>query len=485
MKNTIFRSASGLLLISITLIAGVLAPVRAEGESVCAEIGLTSLDERVVIDEAEDCIYVMPHPTRSEQFISSELLAGSYLSSRRYSLSYADADMNEAESENVLGGYIRAEYKREGGAVYYIPVKAYKSGEYTAVYGEDMYTSLDGGSASGTVNGLGGRAADKTAVTLTPPETGLTRWDSMQHSFTSIDLDGAALDNSRTFSFEFNAYADGNTILRLNCDYSGESNVFMRWLEDGTVEVNNDGAMTAAGELRRGAWHRLAISYDSVRHRYMLFADGRLLCDNSPFWTGGARICYGIDSGSSTGRAAFSDLKYYYGYYYPTLYYRLAQLGSESEDTVVDEEKNAIYTAKNGGIERLISVLSADGAYIGSGEGEIREGTMIVTETEDNIIGSYVISSPVFCESIEFTDAGAEAVLKNKLANEISAVMIMTERNEAGIITSVSASDQQVITTDGAVFRIEKAREDSVKREVFFITGWDTRTALLDAVFGE
>lgn len=485
MKNITLRSVSGLLVISLAAICGIIMPKSVKAEGICTEIGLTSLDERVIIDEDEDCIYVMPHPTNQDYFVSSDMLSGSYLSSRRYSLSYTDDNMEEAECENVLGGYIRAEYMRDSEVVYYIPVKAYKSSEYTAAFGEGMYTPLTGGSTSGAKRGLGGRDSDKTAASLTPPAAGLTEWDSMQHSFTSIEIDGEAMDNSRTFSLEFNAYAEGDTILRLNCDYSGESNVFARWLGDGTVEVNNDGVMTAVGTLSRGAWHRIAVSYDSIRHRYSLFADGKPIDGNSPVWTGGARICYGIDAGSSTGFAAFSDLKYYYGYYYPELYYTPAQLTSESESVSVDNEEMAIYadTSAIGSIKALMSVLSSDGAYMGSEYDEIFAGATIVTETEDGIIANYSIKSPVFCESIEFSGTGATAVLKNKLQNEAPAVMIMIERDENNIITSVRTSARQMITADGTVFTIDNSPGTGSIKEAFFITGWEDRLGLFSEIY--
>lgn len=489
MKTITQRLIHGLSIISLTATVTALCAVTASAEGMCTETALTSTDEKVTVNETEDCIYVSPHPTRTDSFISSEMLTTSCLSSRKYNLTYVDENMEEAETDNVLDGYVKAEYKREGGETYYIPIKVYESEEAEYSFIDDMYVPLSGGSTASAKTALGGRASDVSADVLTPPESGLTEWDSMQHNFSSITLDDAAMDNSKTFTVEFNAYAEGDTILRVNCDYSGDTNVFMRWLADGTVEANVDGTLTALTTAEREEWHRIAVNYDSVRKRYSLFIDGELVTDTSPYWTGGARMSYGIDTGSSTGFGAFSDLKYYYGYYYPSLYYTPAGIESTNENIIIED--TSIYVNEDGikSIDEIKKTVSTDAAYISIIGSTVSEGTKIVTETLDNIVGYYRIKSPLSCDGVNFTVSDgtvtAEATVNNKLSSDASAVMIMVQKDENGVITNVSASEKMEISSDGTAFIIENIPETGSIREVFFITGWESRLGLFNKIYSE
>ncbi len=481
MKNITNRLMSGALAINIfaLLMSG---GVNAFAEGFCSEISLQSLEERVTVDEDADCVYVAAHPSRNEYYISSDELTQNYLSSRKYNLSYVDENMEDGFSENVIGGYVRAEYKKDSEQVYYIPVKPYKGEEMNAVFGENMYTPLSGGSVKSQSAGVGGRLEDSASLILTPPSAGLTEWDSMQHSFSSVPI-----DNSKTFTAEFSVYAEGDTVLRINCDYSGDDCVFARWKADGTLEADVDGTMTELATLEREKWHRIAVCYDSARCRYALYADGRLITDNSTQRTGGVRMSYGIDVGSS-GFAAFSNLKYYYGFYYPQVYFYDRGLESLNENVFVDNENQVIYTDFSAvkSFDELKESIGTD-AQIIENKGALTSGSTLMTEDADGIVKYYTINGGIVCEDVDFTNengtVSVRALLRNNLEKPVNAVMVMLRLNENNAVESVSATEETEITSDGVTLAIENISAVGVRSEVFFLSGWESRLGLLKTIY--
>lgn len=199
-------------------------------------------------------------------------------------------------------------------------------------------------------------------------------------------------------------------------------------------------------------------------------------------------MSYGIDAGSSSGFAAFSNLKYYYGYYYPQVYFNADGLETLSENVLIDNENQVIYTdfltVKN--FDEFKSCLMTNAEII-ENEGAFASGSVLMTENADGIVKYYMLSGGIVCESVDFTKEngtlGVKALLRNNLDKPVNAVMIMLRFDENNVIESVNATEETEITSDGVTLEIEDVPSDGVRTEVFFLSGWESRLGLLSTIY--
>ncbi len=303
-------------ILSIFLIVSIvfsipLSVLGAEGLS--DTVSLISGDDSIVVYSDE--IAIKQHPDNSDYYISSQTLI-SNLTSRKYSLSYVDENKESTEPKKVEGGYVKAENIRNSDIVYYIPVIYYKGEEINVSSDASVYFSNGGGSKKSIKFGAGGRD-EKTAVTvITPPSSGTTVYDRMEYSASSFIGDA-----SKTYTTEFYFYAEGDSVLRVNHTYTPEANRLILWGNDNRVYVNENGQLKDCASLEYAKWHKAAVTYDSAAKKLYVYIDGAKMGGGLPMTGGLTSLKIGIDANSSDGFIAFSNMKYYYGYYYPEKYY--------------------------------------------------------------------------------------------------------------------------------------------------------------------
>ncbi len=332
MKSIYKRTVNILLTVCITLSSGasISAADASAAEDVCTQIGLESYDSRITVNSGSLSIEQPPYDT--DNSISSEVLLGA-LSARRYELSYVDDELSGSESERVIGGYIRAAHLRDADNVQYIPIELYRGTEAAVTVGENTYFSSSGGSKKVMRKGVLGRDGEIAIACVIPPSGGNTAYDRIEQT---LPLNG------RTFTVEFSIYAEGDAALRLNHTTSGDACSLLTWHGDGGLYANDGGTLVSCGVLERSSWHKAAVTYDAQKNNLLIYIDGVLLTSGSDRQTGLSRLNLGIDTGSTSGFAAFADMKYYYGYYYPELYYKA---GFDAHDTVMlkRDDSGALY----------------------------------------------------------------------------------------------------------------------------------------------
>lgn len=467
-----------LLLIASAATAALSAGVFAD--EICSDIGITSADEKIIVNTAEDCIEIEQLPyNHSGYSMNTDVISGK-LSADGYELSYADTDKNETSLEYFTDGYVKAVRTEEPEDVKYIPIKMRKSSE-TDIDLTKFYFNPKGGSKQSSRTGIAGKPEDDSAYIIIPPDGGSTDVEGV-----SVDskFDGAG--NTISWTCEMNIYADGNTTLFVNGRYLSDAsrNVF-KWYPNGDVEINDGGTMRKAATAERAQWHKLALSYSSVRHRVLVFLDGKLISvTTAPFWTDISTFVYGSCAGSSDGICAFDDGKAYIGYYYEN-YYNRKELASKNVSTVVEE--NVIWTdlSVNKNFDALIGTLdNADDIGICGEYGE--NAKLVAVKGTDYTY--YTVKNGLFAD-VEIvrtsTDLSVRATVIDKLNSQKSGVMILSLINGDGSVNKIVATDTLDITESGTVFNIEPFETEITEAEVIFISDWTDRNPLVNKVFKE
>ena len=335
-NRAVYESASGEVLKYAQITAEgepIPTPTTApsvEVDATTADLGIASSNVRVAVREKE--IAAISTPWQGNNWrVSSKLLTSVLESSEGWTLSYVGEDKQPLTSDYVIGGYIKAEKQ---GQYAYIPVVT-----RTDIVSVDLHNENNAGYYSGNnsekedIGGLGGKPEDDTAYSLRVCSGAFSEWACQEIDF-SQKL-GRAYSFNVPFTVAFNAYADGDTVMRINMGYrtSAARELFL-WEADGTLKWRN----TAEGEtgeptgsasgITRGRWHRFAITWDprqgsgieSIQTnagRLELYVDGQRL-GSSLFVSNQDAIkalMVGVDSDSTSGRVAFDDFTAWTGEY--------------------------------------------------------------------------------------------------------------------------------------------------------------------------
>lgn len=477
MKNVtlkILKTASAvsaaLIVFSISALAG----------GICEEIGIVSSNGKIVVNTAEDCVEIEQLPYNHSGYSVNTDMIQSSLSADGYTFLYADADKNDVSLEYFTDGYVKAVNNTDADDVKYIPVKMRKSDE-KAIDLAGFYFNNQGGSKTSSKTGIAGKSAEESAYTIIPPEGGSTKTEGVG---ASPGYDGAG--NATSWTCEMNIYADGNTTLFANGRYLTDPsrNVF-KWHPNGDVEINDSGTLRKVTTAERGEWHKLALSYSSVRKRVIVFLDGQLISvANAPYWTDISSFVYGTEAGNSDGICAFADGKAYIGYYYKD-YYKRTEISSNSDSTVIED--NVIWTDldANKSFETLKDTLNnVDKTELC---GEYGENAKLVAAVGTDYT-YYTVKNGLFADVKIAKDAqilGVEATVTNKLNTKKTGVMILSLKNSDGSVKKIIATDTEPVTSSGTAFTVEPLETDADGAEVIFITDWSDRTPLIHKVFKE
>lgn len=275
------------------------------------DMDIVSSDSKIFVDKDNNRIAVeqLPFFLDGYSFKTSELVSA--LSSDKYLLSYVDSELSEGNKDYFTDGYIKAVNKNDEEDIKYIPVVPYKKDEKTVSL-TNYYFNNQGGSTVSSKTGIGG--INEYSYVITPPNGGSTKIEGVQ---VSSGYDGAG--NTVSWTAECNIYAEGNSILFAHGTYTtDDKRTVFKWKPDGTVQINKNGTLTDVTTAERGKWHKLALSYSSVRKRVIVMLDGVIISTNdAPYWNDVTAMVYGTDPGSINGFCAFSDIKIYKGYCYP------------------------------------------------------------------------------------------------------------------------------------------------------------------------
>lgn len=477
MRNIILKT---LKTAAIAAAAVVLLSSGVFAEEICRDIGIISSDEKIIVNTDEDCIEVEQLPYNHSGYSMNTDVIKTKLSAEGYGISYADTDKNEISLEYFTDGYVKAVSNDDPENIKYIPIKMRKSNE-TEIDLSKFYFNPQGGSSTSSKSGIGGKAADDSSYVVTPPDGGSTKVEGVG---ADPRFDGAG--NATSWTCEMNIYADGNTTLFANGRYMGDAsrNVF-KWYPNGDVEINDGGTLRKAATAERAQWHKLALSYSSVRKRVIVFLDGKLIStSNSPFWTDISSFVYGTCEGSADGICAFDDGKAYIGYYYED-YYNRNEISPKSESTVVED--TVIWTDfnTNKNLDELKSTLNnADDMSI---YGEYGENAKLISVSGTDYT-YYTVKNGLFADVTFLKNSsalGVEATVTDKLNMGKSGVMILSLINSDGSVNKIAATDLAAVTSGGTVFTIDPIETDTTSAEVIFITNWTDRIPLINKVFGE
>lgn len=307
------------------------APTEAPEQIVDAtasDLGITSSHPRVAV--REKAIAAISTPWHGSWIVSSDILINALTSSEGYTLSYVDKNKEDASSAYVTDGYVKA---KKANVTAYIPI-VLKVDEVEF----DIHNDNNGGYYSGDntekedMGGLGGKAVDDVAYSLRVCSQTFSEWGCQEIKL--ADKIGSVYHTDVPFTVVFNAYADGDAVMRISCGYrtSTASEMFL-WEADGTLKWrntagDNDEPAGIVSNVTRGRWHRFAIVWDprsgSIDNmttgsgRYELYVDGQRL-GSSTFKTSTdsslGTMLVGVDMDSTSGRVAFDDFVAWTGEY--------------------------------------------------------------------------------------------------------------------------------------------------------------------------
>ena len=465
----------------LSLVFAALMTASAYAESMCETVGIISKDEaHVFIDAEADCVYVMQHPTSTASNIAiSPSGLKSKLGSDNYTLSYVTADKKAAglAVRTFYDGYVKAVSKTDSSNVLYIPIKMYKGEEQEYDFCA-LDTQLAGGTELSASEGVGGMP--KPAALLTPPQGGISSADAIVSDYNSF--------SGGTYTCEFSVYVKDGAEAAVSVGNTDNEYTLLALDTDGTVKVNENGSLTAAGETVRGRWHRAALTYCEYTHKFMVYFDGILLGENSIVSSEANKLFFGVSGGN--GQAAYADLVYYAGYYYNNDYYAEAELASADENVIINSEKMTVMAALSEleSVDALKALLNTDAKEIFI-DGGMKAGSKLVLVSEQGAFTYYTLAVALFCQGVEFDRADGElnvtASISNALSSPVSVTMVVVLKNSGGIITDVYFSDTiNAQKGDNELSAVCAAAADKTA-EVFFISDLEQRTAVFEEIYSE
>jgi len=337
------------MMLAMTAFAGVV-PAGAQGEVIAApsDVGLyidtthasyAAISKHVVIQEND--VLVMSHISDSRYYIGS--VAGKnwknsssngsgcitdIIKSDSYTLSYVNSGF-EAESVNIIkGGYIKAENDT---GVYYVPITSQKNVTVLSINQKNKGAATSDIISAGQI---GGKAADDMADVMTIGEspigtdTGVLRADYHLTKVGIAEETTAPYNASKQpFTLETNILLTGNSAVVISLsatDYIKIDSDGYFWYDSGTSTGASAGFAKSSTQISRDRWHKIALTWDILRSRLLLFCDGKLVTNSASYVGAGMSKLYGnplglrirMDTGSVNSTAALDDLYGYIGYYY-------------------------------------------------------------------------------------------------------------------------------------------------------------------------
>lgn len=309
---------------------------------------------------------------------------------------------------------------------------------------------------------------------------------------------GYNIDNTTQFTYEFNIYADGNSVpyFTMNGGYA-----IAAYNVDGTFSLYNGTELTNL-VFERGKWHRVGISYYASR-KFVVYVDDQFV-GKATAPSDVTQIGFGYRSDSYGGRGAFDDVVKFSGLYADldadtwgshnpanhaittnntsnltfntgtkTIYYKdAADLA-----TLTNEVKTATSAASVAFCDKALAsqVTTLDNAKIA------------VIKSAGDVYHYYKIKKEgAELASLELTGnsaaLGATATINNTSSAPFKAVMLLVLKDSNGVIQKVVASPETSVTTSAAL-TISPADATDLTPEIFFIQSWANRHRLFDDIY--
>lgn len=227
--------------------------------------------------------------------ISSAELLAALSSENGYILSYADDNKMPTDTDSVTGGFIKAE--KEGAETIYLPI-APRTEAKTLAFPADFNVGGDGADPTSAEN-VAGKPGTVSGVAYNNASGNDKRYIHNPSDWYT------------TYTYTFNMYADGDAVGFVG--FAGGHGL-LEYNADGTVSYYDDSWKTSDVTLERGQWHKIAVTYDSERCRFVFFADGKLIIPDGRWMQNGADMHFGSARGQN-GRVLFDHFVTYEGYY--------------------------------------------------------------------------------------------------------------------------------------------------------------------------
>lgn len=317
---------------------------------------------------------------RKADSISSDELIAAISSENGYALSYIDEDKADAKTDSVTGGFIKAE--KENSDTIYLPIMP-RTEAKELEFPADFSVGGDGADPTSAEN-VAGKQGTVYGVAYNN-----TQGNDKRYVHNPADW-------YTTYTYTFNMYADGDAAGFIG--FAG-GNGLLIYNADGTLSYYDDGWKTADVSLERGRWHKIAVTYDSERCRFVFFANGKLIIPDGRWMQNGADMHFGSDKGKN-GRVLLDDFVTYEGYYEPS-----NDIIPDAKNTGVkiDNAKKMIYykdIATVTELENAVRELSgasaaklyADDSFAGSADALDNDKNVMVLTTAGNAMGYYGIA---------------------------------------------------------------------------------------------
>ena len=283
-----------------------------EEEAMMSTVGLSSNSNLVYV--LDSSVGVVSHSLDDDYYTDSTEVIAALSSSNGYTLSYVDADKNEADDvdSSVTDGFIKAV---KGENVFYIPVETKgKVNTDISVSPAGVAAALDNDrtgyvtvstTASSAIGGKNAEEIDYVITSANVPSTATAA---------TVGLMYKSLPAIAT-TFEMSVYMDGDAEFAFNTQWEESTFEAMRIEDDGTIVYDNNGSyVTAPNKVETGKWHRVAITYDASRTRCIIYVDGNIITDNTRILDT-KTVMLGAGGGTTNGTVAIADFESYYGYY--------------------------------------------------------------------------------------------------------------------------------------------------------------------------
>ncbi len=226
--------------------------------------------------------------------ISSDELLSKLSSENGYTLTYANQKKETTSANSVSDGYIKAVKDSE---TIYLPI--------AGRYNEKILTVSDFTQE--------GRGATKVENVNAAGNVG----NGFKYGQSGGDKYFQAIpgDTSTTYTYSLNMYADGDAVGSL-AFRDGQD--LLIWDENGKISYSDGSSWISTDiSLERGRWHKMAVTYDSARNRFITYADGQLVSPDGRWNSTGENMRFGSYRGAN-GQVLLADFVTYEGYYDPS-----------------------------------------------------------------------------------------------------------------------------------------------------------------------
>lgn len=449
-----------------------------------ADYGLVSTNPRIQI--LDNKIGVYSHINDYTYYISSDILTSSVSSSDGWTVTYTDVDKIETDCPNITDGYVKL---TKGDEEVYLPITT-RSDNFIDGFGVDASGKVlnprlfNGQTYQYEVGPFGGKGYDDLSSAFTvgaAPANPAKRTSGITYTIS---------DMSRPYTVELNVYADENVGANINFHYDDEGYELLTWKSDGSLWYNVNGTLVKSDiELQKGKWQKVAVTWDSMRHRHHIFINGTMLTDNSKYLSDAhaAILWMGMRGDSANGNVAFDDMIVYSGYYHPSplptveedsdyikidgdiVTYETSQFASKSElldNLISDAVKMEVFT------NRTFSQIADD---------KLGNGYILVLTGPDSSMSYYTLRYPVLTvEDVTFQTTDDSSIVANAKLNysgvfPCEALMIMLISDENSRAESLYATEVKSVGSETTEFEITAPWSEGKVVEVFFINNWDDR----------